>query len=68
MNTEIQKLVISNFPDLKGDKVSGQQRTTPVSTAPPSADEEEDPSAESPVSDGVRHAAGDGDLPGARWM
>ncbi|CAE7625185.1 unnamed protein product [Symbiodinium sp. CCMP2456] len=57
MNTEIQKLVISNFPDLRGDKVSLQKSGTPgstaASTAPPSADEEE-PSGESPVSDGSR--------------
>ncbi|CAE7714713.1 unnamed protein product [Symbiodinium microadriaticum] len=44
MNTEIQKLVISNFPDLRGDKVplqkSGTPGSTAASTAPPSADEE----------------------------
>ncbi|CAE7248366.1 Xylt1 [Symbiodinium sp. CCMP2592] len=60
MNTEIQKLVISNFPDLRGDKVSLQKSGTPgstaASTAPPSADEEE-PSGESPVSDGSRLAS-----------
>eukprot|EP00437_Effrenium_voratum_P008713 CAMPEP_0181438698 /NCGR_PEP_ID=MMETSP1110-20121109/22045_1 /TAXON_ID=174948 /ORGANISM="Symbiodinium sp., Strain CCMP421" /LENGTH=273 /DNA_ID=CAMNT_0023562397 /DNA_START=21 /DNA_END=842 /DNA_ORIENTATION=+ len=59
MNTEIQKLVISNFPDLRGDKVplqkSGTPGSTAASTAPPSADEEE-PSGESPVSDGSRPA------------